>query len=88
MQELATPLDDPLAEALSGSYATVRRFLPALTGQRRLRGDAHRQTPAGGLGVFAAAGSRRPWPPEVVSRAPNGGPDWVDPGGCSPPREK
>jgi len=30
VQELATPGDDPLLEALSGSYATVRRFLPAL----------------------------------------------------------
>ncbi|MHA0036670.1 Tn3 family transposase [Deinococcus sp. PESE-13] len=30
VQTLASPDTDPLAEALSGSYATVRRFLPAL----------------------------------------------------------
>jgi len=30
VQELASPADDPLAEALNSSYASVRRFLPAL----------------------------------------------------------
>ncbi|WP_223654134.1 Tn3 family transposase [Hymenobacter psoromatis] len=41
VQELATPGDDPLLEALSGSYATVRRFLPAL-----LAGVTFEGTPA------------------------------------------
>ncbi|WP_426493614.1 Tn3 family transposase [Hymenobacter sp. 102] len=40
VQELASPPEDPLAEALSGSYATVRRFLPAL-----LAGVAFEGTP-------------------------------------------
>lgn len=40
MQELGSSAEDPLAEALSGSYATVRRFLPAL-----LAGVAFEGTP-------------------------------------------
>ncbi|MFD2719765.1 Tn3 family transposase [Hymenobacter monticola] len=40
VQALASPPEDPLAEALSGSYATVRRFLPAL-----LTGIAFEGTP-------------------------------------------
>ncbi len=54
-----------------------------LAGRRRLRGDAHRQTAAGGLGLFAAAGSRRSGPPEVVGRAPHGRPEGVGPAGVS-----
>lgn len=41
VQELASPADDPLAEALSSSYASVRRFLPAL-----LAGITFEGTPA------------------------------------------
>jgi hypothetical protein len=41
VQELASPADDPLAAALSSSYATVRRFLPAL-----LAGITFEGTPA------------------------------------------
>ncbi|GAB3308594.1 Tn3 family transposase [Hymenobacter tenuis] len=38
VQALASPQDDPMAQALSGSYATVRRFLPALLGSVKFEG--------------------------------------------------
>ncbi|MEJ7664917.1 MAG: hypothetical protein WKG07_38075 [Hymenobacter sp.] len=41
MQALASSDDDPQLQALSGSYATVRRFLPAL-----LAGVAFEGTPS------------------------------------------
>lgn len=43
VETLASPEDDPLADALSRSYATVRRFLPAM-----LTGLAFDGTPAAG----------------------------------------
>lgn len=38
VQALASPADDPQFQALSGSYATVRRFLPALLNGVALEG--------------------------------------------------
>ena len=39
VQALASPADDPRFQALSGSYATVRRFLPALLNGIALEGS-------------------------------------------------
>jgi TnpA family transposase len=90
VQELASSADDPLLQALSGSYASVRRFLPALLAGLAFEGspsakpllDAWRFLQAqetGGRGRPKWAAAPRAFVPKSWARPVFPSPDEVNP---------